>query len=79
MRITRRMLVASAVPALMRGAERTMDGGSGPQFLAAALTTLDSRRRFDEAMAKDYLSYLAAGASMACWCLEPPVSLRRSP
>jgi 4-hydroxy-tetrahydrodipicolinate synthase len=45
----------------MRGAERTIDSGSGPQFVAAALTALDSRRRFDDAMAKDYLSYLAAG------------------
>ena len=35
----------------------------GPQFFVAAVTTLDRSQRFDDAMNKDYLAFVAAGGA----------------
>ena len=56
--MTRRSFVAAAVAATGK-----INDSRGPRFLIAAVTPLERRRQFDDAITKDYLALLAAGGA----------------
>src|SRR4051812_9011182 len=63
---TRRTFLASAAlantgAAVVSAASSRLPASSGPQFIVAMLTMLDSRRKLDDGLNRDYLAHLAAG------------------
>src|SRR4051794_28153992 len=65
---TRRMFLASAAlantdAAVSSAASSRLPASTGPQFIVAMLTMLDSRRKLDDGLNRDYLAHLAAGGA----------------
>ena len=60
---TRRAFLATATAAAASAASSKLPAASGPQFIVAMLTMLDSRGKLDDALNRDYLAYLAAGGA----------------
>ncbi|MGH9722837.1 MAG: dihydrodipicolinate synthase family protein [Bryobacteraceae bacterium] len=60
---TRREFLGAAVTSAAMAASGKIASADGPQFWIAALTMLDRRGRFDDALTKDYLALLAAGGA----------------
>ena len=58
--MTRRALVGAGAVAVTRAAGAKSVKPAEPRFYVAALTALDTRGSLDDALAKDYLAYLAA-------------------
>ncbi len=61
--LSRRTFLSTASAALASAASSRLPTASGPQFIVAALTMQDARGKFDDALQKDYLAYLAAGGA----------------
>lgn len=60
---TRRSFIATATAAAASAASSKLPAASGPQFIVAMLTMLDSASKLDDGLNKDYLAYLAAGGA----------------
>jgi 4-hydroxy-tetrahydrodipicolinate synthase len=58
--LSRRTFLSTATA---MAASSRLPTAAGPQFIVAALTMQDARGRFDDALQKDYLGYLAAGGA----------------
>jgi 4-hydroxy-tetrahydrodipicolinate synthase len=54
---------ASVATSVAAGAAARLPAASGPQFIVAMLSMMDSRRKLDDAMNRDYLAHLAAGGA----------------
>ena len=63
MTTTRRSFFGIAATGVAGAAASKLGQNSGPQFIVAAVTTLDRAGRFDDAMNKDYLAMVAEGGA----------------
>jgi 4-hydroxy-tetrahydrodipicolinate synthase len=60
---TRRAFLAAATAAAASAAASKLPTASGPQFIVAMLSMLDSQGKLDDSLNRDYLAYLAAGGA----------------
>jgi hypothetical protein len=63
MTTSRRSLFGIAAAGVAGAAASKLGQSSGPQFIVAAVTTLDRAGRFDDGMNKDYLAMVAEGGA----------------
>ena len=61
--LSRRVFLSTTTAALASAASSRLPTASGPLFIVASLTMQDARGKFDDALQKDYLAYLAAGGA----------------